>query len=405
MPPQTRKPVAKSSKAAAPAAPQQTQVQQPVSVSAAPISGRIERAQAHKAFKALAAHMARMHANKSATELPLDGARNADNAVLVQLTVKELSTERKIKPAMIPLTHALLGESDSVCLLTKDPQREYKDLLAEKNIRSISRVVGVAKLRGKFKPFDARRELVRDHDLFLADERIVPMLPKLCGKVFYDARKFPVPVDIEHRKRLGESIARAIASTYFMQNKGSCTTVKIGFINRHTPEQLVDNLATALPAIVAKIPGKWSNVQNIEVKTGRSAALPIWNTSLGAGPDSRWAPAEKRKRAESGDEQGVQEQGVQEHDEDEDEEEVEDEVEDEAEDEDEDEDEAEDEDEEEEAPALKAKPAAATKASSKATKTSKASAKPQKASPKASPKAPETSKASSKATKSKRVRV
>ena len=198
-----------------------------------------------------------------------------------------------------PLQHALLDNSASVCLLTKDPQREYKDLLAEKQIKTISRVVGVTKLRGKFRPFDARRELVRDHDMFLADERIVPMLPKLCGNVFYDARKFPVPVDLEHRKRLASTLERAIASTYYLQNKGSCSSIKIGFLNKHTPDQLVDNLATALPAVVAKIPGKWSNVQNIEVKTGRSAALPIWNTKLSGGADSRWAPVEredKRKR-------------------------------------------------------------------------------------------------------------
>lgn len=194
-----------------------------------------------------------------------------------------------------PLTHSLLDENASVCLLTKDPQREYKDLLQEKNIRLISRVVGVSKLKGKFKPFDARRELVRDHELFLADKRIVPLLPKLCGTVFYNARKFPVPVDLEHRKRLEPTLRGAIASTYYIQNKGSCSTVKIGFLNRHSPQELLENLGAALPTIVAKIPGKWQNVQNIEVKTGQSAALPIWNCRLSSeGEDPRWAPKEER---------------------------------------------------------------------------------------------------------------
>ncbi|WFD34445.1 proteasome-interacting protein cic1 [Malassezia cuniculi] len=315
MPPQTRPvPVAKGAKKEGEKRPVKKAQKSATNDSSAPvaqhalISERIERAQALKAFKALSAYVARVRAERSANELPLDGpgsegaSRDTENAVWMQITLKELNTQRKVKPATIPLAHALLDSSASVCLLTKDPQREYKDLLVEKNIKSISRVVGVEKLRGKFKPFDARRELVRDHDLFLADERIVPMLPKLCGNVFFDARKFPVPVDIEHRNRLKASIERAIASTYYLQNKGSCSTIKIGFLNRHTPEQLVENLATALPAVVAKIPGKWSNVQNIEVKTGRSAALPIWNTSLGKGADSRWAPVEredaKRKREE-----------------------------------------------------------------------------------------------------------
>lgn len=76
-----------------------------------------------------------------------------------------------------------------ICLITKDPQREYKDLLEEKNIKFIDRVVGVAKLKGKFKPFEARRMLMKENGLFLADERVVPLLPQLLGKIFFNAKK------------------------------------------------------------------------------------------------------------------------------------------------------------------------------------------------------------------------
>lgn len=270
------------------------------------ICGKVDAKQAHKAFRALAAYTERRQNEKSSNELPLGGgdslgaSKDTENTVWVQITVKQLDPQRKVKPARIPLAHPLLDASASVCLLTKDPQREYKDLLQEKNIRTVNRVVGVAKLKGKFRPFDARRELVREHDLFLADERIVPMLPQLCGSVFYKDRKFPIPIDLENKKRLAETIERAIASTYYMQNKGSCSTIKIGFLNRHSAEELVDNLARALPAIVARIPGKWSNVQNIEVKTGRSAALPIWNCRLveGDGDDVRWSASEAKKASE-----------------------------------------------------------------------------------------------------------
>lgn len=263
------------------------------------ISGKVDAAQVLKACKALAAYTEKRLTAKT-YELPLGGAnslgasKDADNTVWMQITVKKLDTQRKVKPARIPLAHPLLDEDASVCLLTKDPQREYKDLLMEKNITSVNRVVGVEKLKGKFRPFAARRELVREHDLFLADERIVPMLPKLCGSVFYKDRKFPIPVDLVNKKRLPEAIERAIASTYYMQNKGSCSSIKIGFLHRHTPQELVENFAQALPAVVAKIPGKWSNVQNIELKTGKSAALPVWNCRLGEGDDDdlRWAPVE-----------------------------------------------------------------------------------------------------------------
>lgn len=269
------------------------------------IGGKVDAAQVLKACKALAAYTERRLSAKQ-NELPLGGndslgaSKDTDNTVWMQITVKQLDTKRQVKPARIALAHPLLDQDASVCLLTKDPQREYKDLLMEKNITVVNRVVGVEKLKGKFRPFDARRQLVRDHDLFLADERIVPMLPKLCGSVFYKDRKFPIPVDLTKKKHLAETIERAVASTYYMQNKGSCSTIKVGFLNRHSPEELVENIAQALPTVVARIPGKWSNVQNIEIKTGKSAALPVWNCRLSEdqSDDVRWTHEEPQAEAE-----------------------------------------------------------------------------------------------------------
>jgi ribosome biogenesis protein UTP30 len=50
-------------------------------------------------------------------------------------------------------------------------------------------VVGIEKLKGKFKPFEARRALLKENGMFLADERVVPLLPKLLGRKWFDAKK------------------------------------------------------------------------------------------------------------------------------------------------------------------------------------------------------------------------
>ncbi len=76
-----------------------------------------------------------------------------------------------------------------VCLITKDPQREYKDLIAAQGIKFITRVVDIRHLKGKWKPFEARRLLLKENGLFLADERVVPLLPALLGKIFFQAKK------------------------------------------------------------------------------------------------------------------------------------------------------------------------------------------------------------------------
>ena len=90
-----------------------------------------------------------------------------------------------------PLKYPLVDPRTSgVCLITKDPQRQYKDLLERHSIKFISRVVGVEKLKGKFKGFEARRLLLKENALFLADERVIPLLPRLLGSKWFDAKKY-----------------------------------------------------------------------------------------------------------------------------------------------------------------------------------------------------------------------
>jgi ribosome biogenesis protein UTP30 len=90
-----------------------------------------------------------------------------------------------------PIVHPLIDpRTTPICLITKDPQREYKDLLEKHNIKFISKVVGIAKLKGKFKPYEARRILLKEHGLFLADERVIPLLPKLLGVKWFEAKKW-----------------------------------------------------------------------------------------------------------------------------------------------------------------------------------------------------------------------
>ena len=140
-----------------------------------------------------------------------------------------------------PLSHPLIDpRTTPICLITKDPQREYKDLLESHGIRFISRVVGIEKLKGKFKPFEARRMLLKENGMFLADDRVIPLLPKLLGKAFFNAKKFvcpsirvtpsltsnrsrqPVPVCLKRKDLKGE-LERAVSSTYFHQNQGTCS--------------------------------------------------------------------------------------------------------------------------------------------------------------------------------------
>jgi ribosome biogenesis protein UTP30 len=101
----------------------------------------------------------------------------------------------------------------SVCLITKDPQRECKDLLEAAS--SLSRASSAStSSRASSSRSRPRRQLAADHELFLCDDRVLPMMPKLLGKTFFSAKKQPIPVNLL-RKDLKAELGRAINSTYF----------------------------------------------------------------------------------------------------------------------------------------------------------------------------------------------
>ncbi|KAF9517260.1 hypothetical protein BS47DRAFT_1340013 [Hydnum rufescens UP504] len=242
------------------------------------IDSHVSHAQARAAIQALISHIRK--STSQSEKLELLGPK--EDYVWLVLATKRMHPVAKLKPCKIPLAHSLVDPKDnSICLITKDPQRQYKDLLAAKGVDFVSRVVGVEKLKGKYKPFETRRQLLRESGLFLADERVVPLLPKLLGKMFFEAKKQPIPVCLTKRDIKGE-LEGAISSTYMHQNKGTCTSIKIA-LSSETAQHMVENLVIALPVIVTNTPGGWENVQSLHIKTSQSVSLPIWSCDLGVG--------------------------------------------------------------------------------------------------------------------------
>lgn len=65
----------------------------------------------------------------------------------------------------------------------------------------------------------------------------------------------------------------------------SSSSIRIGTLRHLTSAQLSENVEAALPVIVGKhIKGNWENVQSIDIKTGTSASLPVWNCKV----SDRW---------------------------------------------------------------------------------------------------------------------
>ena len=140
----------------------------------------------------------------------------------------------------------------------------------------VKKVLGLESLRKKHSQYSQRRELLKKYTVFMADDRILPMLTSCLGKDFLKAKKHPIPVDITRKNSLPFNILKSLSSTFLHLSEGTCVTVKAGYTHMSTDE-LVANTMAVLENGVPFIPRKWANVRAIAVKTPMSTSLPFYN--------------------------------------------------------------------------------------------------------------------------------
>ena len=218
------------------------------------------------------------------------------------------------------LPHSLHASSSArVCLITADPQRTVKDLVTDPSFppilaQRISRVIGLSKIKSRYKSYESRRQLFSEHDVFLADDRIITFLPTVLGKIFYrGGSKRPVPVnltvgapkDASEKKdksipknplpprktgpregklaggpvQVAREIEKALTSALVHISPSTTTSVKVGR-GRWLPEKIAANVEVVVRGMIEKyVPKGWRNVRSIHIKGNETAALPIWLAS------------------------------------------------------------------------------------------------------------------------------
>ncbi|KAL2878971.1 proteasome-interacting protein cic1 [Colletotrichum sp. CLE4] len=287
-----------------------------VAVASKDVTPSIDPEQTLKASKALLAHIKKAAKEKSEESgkknLLADETEDlAQQPIWLTLTTKRhIADSARLKPGKITLPHPLNQDEDAtICLITADPQRAYKNIVASDDFpealrKRITRVVDVAHLKSKFKQYEAQRKLFAEHDVFLADDRIVNRLPKALGKTFYKTTaKRPVPVVISAKPPRGADgkrakapaktpgtvnagtpqdiaaeIEKAIGAALVSLTPSTNTAIRIGYAG-FKPQQVADNVTAVVDALIGKwVPEKWANVKSIYVKGQETAALPIWLT-------------------------------------------------------------------------------------------------------------------------------
>ena len=149
----------------------------------------------------------------------------------------------------------------------------------------MQKVVGLSKLRKKFKTFESLRQLRDSHSLILADDRILPSLTTALGSTFLRSNsKIPIPVCLAKngkpasRAALDKEITRAVQCTYAHLPQGNSINIRVA-LARHSPDQIVENITAVLEAaVLAKkvIKAGWKAVKSVYIKSDTSAALPVY---------------------------------------------------------------------------------------------------------------------------------
>ncbi|OLN95769.1 putative ribosome biogenesis protein C8F11.04 [Colletotrichum chlorophyti] len=288
-----------------------------VAVASKDVVPSIDPEQTLKASKALLAHIKKAATQKTEESGkknlladPDDEANIAQSPVWLTLTTKRhIADTTRLKPGKITLPYPLnTDEESTICLITADPQRAYKNIVASDDFpealrKRITRVIDVGKLKAKFKQFEAQRKLFAEHDIFLADDRIINRLPKALGKTFYKTTaKRPIPVVLSAKtprvdgkrakpqqktpgtvnagtpQEIAAEIEKAIGAALVSLSPSTNTAIRIGYAGFNA-DQIAANVDAVVKALVEKwVPQKWQNVKSIYIKGQETAALPIWLT-------------------------------------------------------------------------------------------------------------------------------
>ena len=234
-------------------------------------------------------------------EKKMDGASDKlvllgdDRPVQVQLTLLRAPGKSQPKPAQLLIPNPFYkladksgndsdGDDDNteepeICLIVKEESKPWCQEMIEKfpdHMGCVKKVLTLDSLRKKHSSYEQKRELLSKYNMFLADDRILPMMSKALGKGFIKAKKLPVPVDVTRETALPFAIQKALSATYMTVNTGTCISIKAGHTGMDS-KKLTENVLAIAKAAATKIPHSWANIQMIGVKTADSVSLPVYN--------------------------------------------------------------------------------------------------------------------------------
>lgn len=198
--------------------------------------------------------------------------------IQLQFTKSSLWTSKMdLKPRIIQVTKKSQENKPTVALFVRDGSVD-KELLekieASELNNAITQIISGNELKTTYKPFEKRRQLFAQYDLFLADDALVTTLPKLLGKTFYESKKLPIPINVGKN---GFKIEKVLNEVNKVNN---------GIVYR-TPRS--DNLVVQLGSldsvtaeIISQVISQFAkeDLRGIFIKSNSSPALPLFEAAV-----------------------------------------------------------------------------------------------------------------------------
>ncbi|EOA39125.1 hypothetical protein CARUB_v10011944mg [Capsella rubella] len=203
-----------------------------------------------------------------------------DGFVYLIVTLKKIPQLDRSNPFMIPLPHPLIDltaeDSPELCLIIDDKHKnKITKEAALKKIEAeripITSVIKVSKLKSDLSKLEKEE---RCCELYFAERRLMPILPKILGKEFVKKKKNPIAINLRHGN-WKEQIEKACESALFFVGTGTCSVVKVAKLSMGRKE-IAENVMASINGIADSVPGKWKNVRFFHIKLLESMALPVY---------------------------------------------------------------------------------------------------------------------------------
>ncbi|GJP40900.1 hypothetical protein CLOM_g564 [Closterium sp. NIES-68] len=266
---------------------------------------RVDRGQAEKAVQSLVKWMTARRKAKSEHEL---FAEDDDELIHVVIGLKSSPDFAKTSGFRLPIPHSLypLDAGKEVCLIVGDDakggHKKSKEKFLKQGSAGITKVIGLTKLKTKYKQYEAKRQLLGSYDLFLADIDVIHQLPPLIGTKFFKKKKHPIPVKLRG-KDWGKSVREACDSTYLYVSGGPSMSVRAARFGM-SEEEIVANVMAVVAGAVEHVPKKWKNVSSLHIRATDSLALPIYMAEVDLPTKMAVKVVGRKGRKEGGEEQG-----------------------------------------------------------------------------------------------------